>query len=717
MVSVLQAHCCLFAFLLIAPAQTEAYRGLKVHRTSRSVFESEDLHEDEALRRIAHVADGFSSVMEAAGRILAHASDEDGPEVARPDINLNEIFKFFWPHVSRSLEDMLQTYLMPVLKDLPMLGGLRITSLDLHSDTPSLELVELRKTDGRHFRATVKFEHNISKPINMGLGPITLGVANVVVAGEVIVRLDQLLDTLPIVGGLAIQFADTPVIKYEVTGLLAVTKIPGIRRLIDGAVDSVISSYFLGPNRFAYSWSNAVDFRALRHPPPAGLLRVVAGDGHNLASALTTSLARAPDEVAATQIDVQFGGQVRQFSRVDGDSSLLATGSQHFMIWDEGQRVRISAWDTIWEKPTGFMEDFGRRSASRRHLGNVERALPVREAVLHDDPQRFNFEGKLMSGELTLGFKMLYLTPSRRGDVYVLRAEIDRVILPRSEGVACKVVLEIGEGSNKIELVTQTGYEQVTSNDGAAVTAEKEEVIRAMKAYGQQMGDIAEILKISRGAVESVLNGGSSKELRPILADIWVDSILYTPIDRDLVDGGATIKITVVTPTGRLLEGIASPSKKLSDLEFGFVAPYKTHVGAVDCMESGWSYEPVNMPGEKRSDEKNVLSCQTRCITTEHCAHFSYWTNGGCHLQDSRAVKVRTRGATAGPARCLGVDAWMSLSLLGTQGSFKARAPHAHQRHFAGEATQASSEAHGGVRRGGGARQGGAKFRAWLRKG
>lgn len=656
---------------------SEAYRKLKVRGPRRGTSDG-----DVSARKRPQ------SAIQVASLDLAKVSSDQtpepqphssAPEVIRPEIDLNIILRFFWPHVSRSLEDLLHTMLMPALNDLPMLENLAITSLDLHSDTPSFELIELRKTGGRDFRATVKFEHRLKKAIKFSLGPLSFGLGNAVIAGEAILRLDQLLDMIPIVGGIAIQFADMPTLKYELTGLAAVAGMPSIRSLMDGALESVISNYFLGPNRFAYSWSDAVDVRALRHPPPAGLLRTTVGDGFSLARALTTSKARGKDAVASTQIDVRLGGQLRQFT-MDGDTQNLANGNVYFMVWDEGHRISLSVWDQVMRMILpGAKEAVEVPSMERRMMGNprqllghAEKALPVSDVLaLGGDPQPFKFVGEHMEGLVNLSFQMLSLVPHRFGDVYVLRAEVEQVRLPRSEGEACKVILEIGEGPAAIRLVTNVGYDG--GSNSKAVTEEMENIIKSMKARGMRETDIAQILKVGTGAVDAVLRGGSSAELKPNYVQARMDSILYVPIPKALVDNGNTdIKIHVVRPKvalvgGSGLQAIATSSQKLSSLEFGFVAPRKQFIGTAACYEDGVEYKPSDMWGTRRTLESTWLACQARCATTRGCAHFSYWHDRGCHLQEASATKHANRFVKAGAPACYDVHATMSLSLLGTE--------------------------------------------------
>lgn len=70
------------------------------------------------------------------------------------------------------------------------------------------------------------------------------------------------------------------------------------------------------------------------------------------------------------------------------------------------------------------------------------------------------------------------------------------------------------------------------------------------------------------------------------------------------------------------------------------------------CFQSGYRYMPLDMRGHGRTEESTAEQCQARCAATFGCAYFSYWADGGCHLQDSSAVPEEWAAATSGPATC-----------------------------------------------------------------
>jgi len=75
------------------------------------------------------------------------------------------------------------------------------------------------------------------------------------------------------------------------------------------------------------------------------------------------------------------------------------------------------------------------------------------------------------------------------------------------------------------------------------------------------------------------------------------------------------------------------------------------------CFENNKKYTPLDMSGQVRTVNSSAATCQQRCASVPECAHFSWWGDGGCHLQDASSSVQAATGATAGPPDC---QAWGS---------------------------------------------------------
>jgi hypothetical protein len=71
------------------------------------------------------------------------------------------------------------------------------------------------------------------------------------------------------------------------------------------------------------------------------------------------------------------------------------------------------------------------------------------------------------------------------------------------------------------------------------------------------------------------------------------------------------------------------------------------------CIVAGYEYSPLNMAGQGRTSTVSAAACQTRCANTLGCGFFSWWEDGGCHIQATNAVrKSSSYRVHSGPKVC-----------------------------------------------------------------
>jgi len=70
------------------------------------------------------------------------------------------------------------------------------------------------------------------------------------------------------------------------------------------------------------------------------------------------------------------------------------------------------------------------------------------------------------------------------------------------------------------------------------------------------------------------------------------------------------------------------------------------------CFWANVMYTPLNMPGQGRTFANSAAQCQARCFRTSGCARFTWWPDGGCHLQEYYTTKHHAMGSVAGPSSC-----------------------------------------------------------------
>jgi len=82
-----------------------------------------------------------------------------------------------------------------------------------------------------------------------------------------------------------------------------------------------------------------------------------------------------------------------------------------------------------------------------------------------------------------------------------------------------------------------------------------------------------------------------------------------------------------------------------------------------NLLEFNLMYSPINMPGltKNRAKVDTATECQKRCASVSDCAHFSFWPDGGCHLQDRNSKAQKDPHVVVGPPTCPGCCSWRPL--------------------------------------------------------
>lgn len=119
-------------------------------------------------------------------------------------------------------------------------------------------------------------------------------------------------------------------------------------------------------------------------------------------------------------------------------------------------------------------------------------------------------------------------------------------------------------------------------------------------------------------------------------------------------------KLAIVKESGgRATEGLTDAASGLvlwgkegwSDMDENEVEEAKAASGG-SCFVKDTKFHPANMAGTRRTPVDSAEECQQLCSDTKGCVHFSYWPNGGCHMQDQSAKMRRAPGVVSGPAEC-----------------------------------------------------------------
>jgi len=125
-----------------------------------------------------------------------------------------------------------------------------------------------------------------------------------------------------------------------------------------------------------------------------------------------------------------------------------------------------------------------------------------------------------------------------------------------------------------------------------------------------------------------------------------------------------------------MIEYKLDDSVPIMQFGFGDISGYEVTPPSEEGCHPWTTFHPVDMGWQKdgaRTVEPDVKSCRARCEANDHCTQFSWWADGGCHLNDDNAeMEPSNRGwarALAGTldSQC-GMPEQNNIPLEGTNG-------------------------------------------------
>lgn len=127
--------------------------------------------------------------------------------------------------------------------------------------------------------------------------------------------------------------------------------------------------------------------------------------------------------------------------------------------------------------------------------------------------------------------------------------------------------------------------------------------------------------------------------------DIQANFVDVGAIEHGMVAGwGLTMGASLTNDVA--IDYVYDDSVPTFQFGFGDLTAYEEPVlwAEKDCLQ--WkTFDPVDMPGQGRSVEDNVVGCRERCEETEGCIAFHFWQDGGCHLNDGNQAMTDSNPA------------------------------------------------------------------------
>lgn len=259
---------------------------------------------------------------------------------------LNHVLAGFWPTLESVANHLLAIKLVPILQE-KIPSSLFVP--DMFRDTtlgqtpPTIESLSVHSGESDvELRFRVRFES--SGQVKLGTKIASVVIERLSVVGEFIVRLNQLLDDRPLIGGITVHCLELPNVVMDFTGVGAV---PGLSDFVRRKRSTWLRNKLLFPKRLVFPLSSRekVDYIALKTPFPAGVLRVTAVRGWNMRPMDRSLFGGATSD---PYLKVRIGHKEWCSSVVYGTLNPQWSGPEathDFFVSEPEERIHITAYD------------------------------------------------------------------------------------------------------------------------------------------------------------------------------------------------------------------------------------------------------------------------------------------------------------------------------------------------------------------------------------
>mmetsp|Transcript_142401 Transcript_142401/g.318563 ORF Transcript_142401/g.318563 Transcript_142401/m.318563 type:complete len:636 (+) Transcript_142401:20-1927(+) len=367
---------------------------------------------------------------------------------------LNDLVARSWPHIDKAVQKIVREEITPNLQAdaAGPLKGIHFSEFELGTATPEFGTMRSYSTPtGYEMRVFLSYKSNFD--IVVAVGGMKLGIKNLSLQGDLCVKIDQIMEQLPVVGGLAVYFMNPPLLSYTMEGIGSVVEIPGLRILLHNTVNKAVADALVMPNQIAVpiaTPAQGVDVPALRNTPVLGLLRIQPRSATNLPAKNLHLGSRSSDPY----VEVEAGDQKYTSSVVSDNCNPTWPEDEagYVLVYAKVQAIRVTVHNhaTMWtdgflaqSKPLHvedamFQTSFGRGPLAL-YTNNIE--------ITHYEEEPPEKE-KL--GELSVDFTLMQLIPKQLcGARHILQVKIGTVVFTDHDpGLACKVRVSVKVGPN-----------------------------------------------------------------------------------------------------------------------------------------------------------------------------------------------------------------------------------------------------------------------------
>lgn len=328
-----------------------------------------------------------------------------------------------------------------------------------------------------------------------------LGISGLSLRGDLVVRLEPLLNQSPVVGGIVIYFLDTPELDLDFTGVANIADLPGLAGKVRGIISSALSNAITLPNIIAVPIGGpkeGVDLAMLKQLTPLGVLRV---------NVLSASKLQHEHGDPRAYVSICLGGHTwRTKPAGEGTNPLWSEEHHDFVVYDAESRIRVE----VLNESTLSSNDLIGRAVPLA----VQEALHTSDAQLaiHGQGSASNSskEQGQECGTVSLRFQWLELCPGQKGvDNCMIVVKIQKAFMPTQLGSKAAVRGRIlgGDGGIAVEKATALGTEPAPEACKAAVQKSLAQVARRCYDMGMVRCEIADVTGLELEQVDDALAG------------------------------------------------------------------------------------------------------------------------------------------------------------------------------------------------------------------
>ena len=225
---------------------------------------------------------------------------------------LNNIVNRLWPSVEAMTRNIIKETIEPeIQKNLPAaLKTLYFEKIELGEKAPFIGNIKTYSRNGTaapsEFVIDADLSYHGDAQVKLSVKNVKLGISNFQLYGPLRIILKPLLSDGIVVGGITVFFLKRPKISFNLTNLLNVLDIPGLKKTLRGIVDDVIANFVVLPNRIAIPLAESVDAGDLKYPIPEGLLLVQIPEARELVKSDFSLIGKgSPDPYAVLEVGAQ----------------------------------------------------------------------------------------------------------------------------------------------------------------------------------------------------------------------------------------------------------------------------------------------------------------------------------------------------------------------------------------------------------------------------